>query len=57
MEFEEVLYEVVDEIERIYQVKRSKYEEVTPRLDRILREEAYSEVMQARRINRKMAIL
>ena len=53
MEFEEIFYEVVEEIDRIYKVKRSKYEEVTPSLDKILMEEAYSEVMQARRINRK----
>lgn len=53
MEFEEIFYEVVNEIDRVYQVKRSKYEEVTPSLDKTLMEEAYSEVMQMRRINRK----
>lgn len=53
MEFEEIFYEVVNEIDRVYQVKRSKYEEVAPSLDKTLMEEAYSEVMQARRINRK----
>lgn len=47
MEFEKV----TKEMEMLYEIKKSKYDEVSPKLDDILIHEAYNEVMQSRRIN------